>query len=191
MSVVEEDKKSREEGIGCNQKEAIIEKTLEIKRKAFKGRLVLFDQIEWSDIGNESGEEHVDHEDHNHFGNDLVTEFGMSVVVWIFFWCSYDPAEEWAEERHHDRVYKRKDYVAILHCFLLLYQFLCEGHDQEVEGQQEEDKERVEDTVSPDYHTLRAHVGENYVLRLRSTRKYYFRFVASEEITDVVAQSLT
>jgi len=130
--VVKEDQKSWEYGIGGYEEEAIIEKALEVKREAFKSRLILFDEVERSHICNESSEEHVDHKDNNHFGNDLVTKFGMSVVVGILLGCSDYSAEKRTEKWDNDRVYEWKDDVAILNCFLFLYKFLGQSDNQKI-----------------------------------------------------------
>ena len=132
VSVIKEDEKSWEYGIGRNEEEAVIKKALEVKREAFKSRLVLFDKVERRHICNKSSEEHIGHKDNDHFGNDLVTKFWMSVVVGFLLRCSDYSAEKWTEKRNDDWVYKWKDDVAILNCFLFLYEFLGQSDNQKI-----------------------------------------------------------
>ena len=101
MSMIDYYEEGGEDGIGGDEEEAIVEEGLEIEGEGFEGGLILFDEVEGGYIGCECGEEHVDHEDEDHFCYYFVALFGVGVVVGIALGFADDGAEEGAEEGDH------------------------------------------------------------------------------------------
>ena len=62
VSVIEYYQDDWEYGICCYQEEAVVEESVEVQGEGFESGLVLFYEVEWSNIGGESCEKHVDHE---------------------------------------------------------------------------------------------------------------------------------
>jgi hypothetical protein len=99
MTVVEVDKEGREDGVCGDEEETIKQETLEVERECVKCRLVLFEEVEGSYIGNKSCEEHIYHKNHHHFRASMVFkiiqcflknkrpnlfEFGQQERDWVY-----------------------------------------------------------------------------------------------------------
>jgi len=132
MPVVKKDKKGGKDGICDDEKEAVIEKVLKIERKSVESGLIFLNEIKGSHVCNEGSEEHIDHEDKNHFGHDFIAKFGIGVVIGILLRTANYSAEERAEKWNDDWVYEGKDDVSVLDGFALLYQLLCQSYDQKI-----------------------------------------------------------
>ena len=83
MPMIENNQKSREDGISSYEEEAVVEKTFEVKRKGLKSGYVFLDEVERSNIGHKGCEKHVDHEYYNHFCHHFVAKFRVSIVVGV------------------------------------------------------------------------------------------------------------